>query len=122
MQKIEGIEKVSVSLKDGLTLLDLKPANTVTMAKLREIIKNNGFVSKEAVIVAHGSVGSTGDFEVSGTGERLRSTGKPVSEGQNLWRLTSPAKSASSGGFDDLCHQRVDIFANTNILSSLDIR
>ena len=92
MQKVAGVEKVSVSLKDGLTLLDLKPANTVTMAKLREIIKNNGFVSKEAVIVAHGAVGSAGDFEVSGTHERLMTTGKPVSEGQNRWRFRSPAK------------------------------
>ena len=92
MQKVAGVEKVSVSLKDGLTILDLKPANTVTMAKLREIIKNNGFVSKEAVIVAHGTVRPTGDFEVSGTRERLVVTGKPVSEGQDLWRLTSPAK------------------------------
>jgi hypothetical protein len=92
MRKVEGVEKVSVSLKDGLTLLDLKPANTVRMAKLREIIKHNGFVAKEAVIVADGAVGSTGVFEVSGTRERLMMTGKPVSQGQNLWRFTSPAK------------------------------
>ena len=92
MQKVAGVEKVSVSLKDGLTLLELKPANTVTMAKLREIIKNNGFVSKEAVVVAQGAPGSAGDFEVSGTRERLLVTGKPVSEGQSLWRFTSPAK------------------------------
>jgi hypothetical protein len=92
MQKVAGVEKVNVSLKDGLTLLDLKPANTVTMAKLREIIKNNGFVSKEAVVVAQGAPGLAGDFEVSGTRERLLVTGKPVSEGQRLWRFTSPAK------------------------------
>ena len=92
MQKVAGVEKVSVSLKDGLTLLDLKPANTVTMAKLREIIKNNGFVSKEAIVVAQGTPGSAGGFEVSGTHEKLLMTAKPVSEGQNLWRFTSPGK------------------------------
>ena len=92
MRKVEGVEKVSVSLKEGLTTLDLKPANAVTMAKLREIIKNNGFVSKEAIVVAQGAPGSAGDFEVSGTHERLPMTGKPVSEGQNLWRFTSPGK------------------------------
>lgn len=92
MRKVGGVEKVSVSLKDGLTLLDLKPGNTVTMVKLREIIKNNGFVSKEAVIVAHGTVGPAGDFEVGGTRERLVVTGQPLPEGQNLWRLTSPGR------------------------------
>ena len=92
MQKVDGVEQVKVSLKEGLTILDLKPANAVTLAKLREIIKNNGFVSKEAVIVAQGAQGPAGDFEVSGTRERLLVSGKPVSEGQNLWRFTSPAK------------------------------
>jgi copper chaperone CopZ len=92
MQKVEGVEKVSVSLKEGLATLNLKPANALTMAKLRDIIKNNGFVSKEAVIVAHGAPGSAGVFEVSGTEERLPMTGKPVSEGPNTWRFTSPGK------------------------------
>ena len=54
MRKVEGVESVRVSLNDGLTILDLKPANAVTIARLRQIIKNNGFVSKEANVIAHG--------------------------------------------------------------------
>lgn len=95
MQKVDGVEKVSVSLKDGLTILDLKADNRVTLAKLREIIKNNGFVSKDAVIVARGTPSrNTTDhvFEVSGTGERLQLAAKPVLEAQEQWRLTSPAR------------------------------
>ena len=95
MQKVEGVNEVRVSLKDGLTVLDLKPSNRVTLAKLREIIKNNGFVSRDAAIVAAGTetkVGA-GVFEVSGTGERLPLTGRAVADGQGNWRLTSPSSS-----------------------------
>jgi hypothetical protein len=85
---------VRVSLKDGLTTLDLKPGNRITVAKLREIIKNNGFVSRDAVIVAAGAeLPTSAVFEVSGTGERLRLTGHAAQEGQQgLWRFTSPVK------------------------------
>src|SRR5262245_25158348 len=39
MQKLDGVQTVKVSLKDGLTILDLKPDNTLTLAKLRQVIK-----------------------------------------------------------------------------------
>ena len=72
MQKVSGVETVRVSLHDGLTILDLKPANTVKLSDLRQIIKNNGFVSKEARVVVRGRPrelpGET-VFVTSGTGE-----------------------------------------------------
>jgi hypothetical protein len=92
MQKVEGVDKVTVSLKDGLTVLELKSGNTVTLANLRSIIKNNGFVSRNAEIVATGSLAATGDFDVAGTRERLPVAGKAIVDAQNNWRLTSPGK------------------------------
>jgi len=74
MKKVEGVQTVRVSLNDGLTILDLKPGNAVTMAKLRQVIKNNSFVLKEAQIVARGSMSLAEGrqvFEVSGTKEQL---------------------------------------------------
>ena len=56
MQKVPGVESVRVSLNDGLTILDLKRGNTITLARLREVIKNNGFVSKEAAVMVRGDV------------------------------------------------------------------
>jgi copper chaperone CopZ len=70
MQKVEGVQSVRVSLKEGLTTVELKPANKVTLAHLRTIIKNSGFVSRNADVVANGIV-RDGQFEVSGTAERL---------------------------------------------------
>jgi len=96
MQKIAGVQSVKVSLNDGLTILDLKPDNTVTLAKLRQVIKDNGFVSKDAQVVARGATAEADGrlaFNVSGTGERLLLT-MPARELSDGWQLSvaAPAK------------------------------
>ena len=91
MQKVEGVQSARVSLKEGLTVLELRRDNKVTMAQLRKVIKNNGFVSKDALIVARGTVRETG-FEVSGTGERLTVSAPPTALDDGRWRLTTVAK------------------------------
>lgn len=93
MQKVNGVETVRVSLKDGLTILDLKPANTVKLSELRQIIKNNGFVSKEARVVVRGRpkelAGET-VFEATGTAETFRVAPDPLHpEALGLVRATS---------------------------------
>ena len=92
MEKVDGVDKVRVSLNDGLTILDLKPSNTITIAKLRQIIKNNGFVSRDAAVIARGeakSVAGRRVFEVSETGEQLVPAADPQRVG-DAWRLTLP--------------------------------
>ncbi len=91
MQKVDGVESAKVSLKDGVTTLELKAGNAVTVARLREIIKNNGYVSKEVAILAHGAPMGANAFKVSGTGEQLIVTGRPVAEPGAQWRMTSPS-------------------------------
>ena len=80
MQKVKGVETVRVSLNDGLTILDFTPANTVKLNDLRQIIKNNGFVSKEAHVIVRGRAKDvTGGtvFETSGTGETFAVVSDP---------------------------------------------
>jgi hypothetical protein len=89
MEKVDGIQSVRVSLNDGVTILDLKPGNTVTLAKLRQIIKSNGFVSKEASVLARGSVSGQRLFIVSGTNEQVVLSAAPVAAGES-WRLAVP--------------------------------
>lgn len=75
MQKVDGISSVRVSLTEGLTVLELKPGNSITLARLRELIRNNGFPTRDALVVATGRGISSGGnlvFEVAGTGERYR--------------------------------------------------
>ena len=90
MQKVDGVQTVRVSLNDGLTILDLKPGNAVTMAKLRQIIKNNGFVAKEASVIARGEPKGERAFAVGGTAEQLQLSSAPQ-KAANGWRLTVAA-------------------------------
>ena len=74
MRKIRGVKTVRVSLNDGLTVLDLDAGNTVTLGQLRTVLKNSGFVSREAQLEARGVVAATGQglvFAVAGTGENF---------------------------------------------------
>jgi hypothetical protein len=74
MQKVNGVSAVRVSLNEGLTVLDLKPGNTVTLARLRDVIRNNGFVTREAQVTAVGTVSSASGsvvFDVAGSQERF---------------------------------------------------
>jgi len=91
MQKIEGVQTARVSLKEGLTILDLKPDNRVRLSRLREVIKNNGFVSKDALIIARGAM-RDGMFDVSGTGERLTIGAPAAAVDDGRWRLTAIVK------------------------------
>ena len=89
MQKVDGVQTARVSLKDGLTILDFKPGNSVTLARLRQIIKNNGFVSRDASVVARGSMKGERVFVVGGTNEELALTGTSQRAGEE-WRFIVP--------------------------------
>ena len=54
MKRLPAVSTVRVSLNEGLTIVDLKPGNTMTLAELRLIVKKNGFATKEARIIARG--------------------------------------------------------------------
>ena len=86
MKKLPAVAQVRVSLNEGVTILDLKPGNTATVAELRQIIKNNGFATKEATAVARGTAADQRTFVVSGTNERLSLSSPPQRSGDD-WRL-----------------------------------
>ena len=87
MKKVPAVTQVRVSLNDGMTVLDLKPDNAVTLADLRQIIKNNGFVAKEATVIARGTVSGDGkSFTVDGTNERIE-IASPPQRIDDAWRL-----------------------------------
>ena len=89
MQKLDGVQNVRVSLNEGLTMLDLTPGNSVTLAKLRQIIKNNGFVTKNVSMRARGSAADPRAFVVSVTNERLDLSSAPKQTG-DAWQLVVP--------------------------------
>ena len=91
MKKVPAVTQVRVSLKDGLTILDLKADSAVSLTQLRQIIKNNGFVSKEATVVARGTPRADNKaFTVGGTNEQLPLASPPRKSGDE-WHLAVPA-------------------------------
>ena len=56
VSKINGIDSVAVSLNRGVAVIRLKPENRVTLERVREAIRANGFTPKEAEVRARGTV------------------------------------------------------------------
>jgi copper chaperone CopZ len=70
VQKLEGVESVEVSLERASATVQLRAGNAVSLAQLREIIKNNGFTAKEAVVTVVGTLierGGAPALETTGT-------------------------------------------------------
>jgi hypothetical protein len=83
LEKVEGIESVSVTLKRGVAHITLAKGNTVTIAQLRRIIKDAGYTSRDATVMVAGTVRAERSglsLTVSGTKEVFDLSG----EGQSL--------------------------------------
>jgi hypothetical protein len=75
LQKQAGVEAVDVSLEKAIVDVRLRAGNAITLPQIRDIIKRNGFSSRDAIMTAVGTVVQRGDslaFEVSGTKIGLR--------------------------------------------------
>lgn len=59
--KIDGVRSVKVSLKAGLATIQLAPSNRVTISRIRDAIRSNGFTAREAEVRVAGSIVSRGD-------------------------------------------------------------
>ncbi|MBI3491137.1 MAG: hypothetical protein HY047_05035 [Acidobacteria bacterium] len=84
LQKIEGVETVSVTLNKGQASVVLRPGNKVTLAAVRRLIERNGFTPKAASIVAEADVvsGPSGQPQVRVTGtNEIFSVSEATSEG-----------------------------------------
>jgi hypothetical protein len=71
VRKLSGVESVDVSLDRATADIRLRAGNTVTLPQLRQIIKNNGFTSKEANVTVAGNLierGGKPALDVTGTG------------------------------------------------------
>ena len=59
--KIEGVQSVKVSLKEGVATIRFAPSNRVTVARIREAIRSNGFTARDAEVQVAGSLAQRGD-------------------------------------------------------------
>ena len=70
IRKLPGVESVDVSLERATADIRLRAGNAITLAQLRQIIKNNGFASKEAIVTVIGNLierGGKPAIDVTGT-------------------------------------------------------
>lgn len=68
--KVSGVESVDVSLERAMADIRLRSGNSVSLARIREIVKNNGFTAKEASVAVVGTLVERGGkpaLEVAGT-------------------------------------------------------
>jgi hypothetical protein len=56
VRKIQGVDSVRVSLNQAAATIWLRPQNTVTIGRLREAIRSNGFTPKAAAVRVTGRV------------------------------------------------------------------
>ncbi|MDT0691347.1 heavy metal-associated domain-containing protein [Salegentibacter sp. F188] len=56
LKKMDGIEKVRVSLNDGKAYLDLTANNNLSLKQIQEEVKVNGFSAKNAEVVLEGQL------------------------------------------------------------------
>jgi hypothetical protein len=56
MKRIDGVESVDVSLKEGAATVKLKAGNHVTVEDVRDAIRKNGFTPKGSEVIVAGKV------------------------------------------------------------------
>ena len=74
LKKVAGVESVEVSLNKGLATVKLRPANTVSVPQLWELIHKNGYTPKTTVVSVRGELTNVnGGFQlkISGTKDTL---------------------------------------------------
>jgi copper chaperone CopZ len=61
VEKIQGVEEVSVSLNNGVAVVRLAPDNRVTVAQLRRVIREKGFTPRDAEVRVAGRLEARGN-------------------------------------------------------------
>ncbi len=78
VQKLDGVRSVTVSLNDGYADILLASQNTVTVERIREAIRRNGFTPREARVRVAGTVVREGEqlvLQIPGSGGAFPLTG-----------------------------------------------
>lgn len=71
VEKIEGVEDVTVSLNEGVAVVRFARANRVSVAQVRQTIREKGFTPRDADVRALGTIELRGDtlvFVIPGAG------------------------------------------------------
>jgi copper chaperone CopZ len=96
LEKLEGVKDASVSLNEGYAALTLSPGNSVSLEKIRGIVRDNGFTPKGAEVVAIGTLArSENDQLLLTTGPNQRFALAAASDKGSAWQQLHALPSAS---------------------------
>lgn len=97
LEKLEGVEQAQVSLNDGYTSLTLAADSSVTLEEIRQVIRDNGFTPKDAIVVMIGRVEhGTGDQLVLTTSADQVYPLNAAPDNQTLWQELQALPAGSS--------------------------
>jgi copper chaperone CopZ len=98
LEKLQGVKDASVSLNEGYAALTLSPDSPVTLKKIQQIIRDNGFTPKGAQVVAAGTLSQVDGQLALNTGPDQRYTLSGAADNRAVWQqlqsLPSGAKVA----------------------------
>ena len=79
VKKLEGVERIDVSLEKASAVITFKADNTITLPQVRKVIRSNGYPTRDAQIVARGKITDRGGTPILDllNGSFLELTEKP---------------------------------------------
>jgi len=80
LKKVAGVESVNVSLNKALATVKFKPANTVSVPQLWDLIHKQGYTPKATTVSVRGEVAAAAgnlQLKVSGTNQVLALASNP---------------------------------------------
>ena len=93
LNKLPGVESVNVSLNQARATVKLKPANTISVPHLWQLLRDKGYTPKTTIVSVRGDLAELqGDLQlkVSGTNDFITLTRDP--NNALAWRAVAAAK------------------------------
>ncbi len=100
--KLPGVESAEVSLDKASADIRLKPDNPITMSRLREVLKKNGYPTRDAHIEARGRIveraGALVVDLMNGTTLAIDPGGAAVKAGDQVVEITGISRADAKSG------------------------
>lgn len=100
LKKLDGVESVDVSLEKASADIRLRADNHLTLERIREVIRKNGYPTKDADVTARGKVVEQGGKAVFDllNGSTIELTAKPTPEAAGVVEITGVSRVQGKSG------------------------
>ena len=102
VQKLSGVESAGVSLDKASADITLKPENRITMTQLREVLKKNGYPTRDAQLELRGRIvehdGKLMVDLLNGSTLEIDPKGAPVTASDPIVQITGVSRADAKAG------------------------